>query len=95
MTDRTQAALALPPHRHWTMRKHALAQTQVNLEGLAMVFDLGGFLHPQPPVLGDFNEDAAEAGSDWASVIPGYTPLPPERPEARSRTPGQDQDLPN
>ena len=65
------------------------------LEGLAMVFDLGGFLHPQPPVLGDFSEDAAATRSDWASVIPIPTPLPPERPEARSRTPGQDQDPPN
>ena len=67
-----------------------------------MIFDLGGFLHPQPPVLGDFREDAAAAGSDWASIIPGRTPLPPERPAARRtspgpdrRTPGQDQDLPN
>ena len=72
------------------------------LEGLAMVFDLGGFLHPQPPVLGDFSEDAAATRSDWASVIRVPTPLPPERPEARrtnpgphSRTPGQDQDPPD
>ena len=72
------------------------------LEGLSMIFDLGGFLHPQPPVLGDFSEDAAEAGSDWVSVIRVPTPLPPERPEARrpnpgphSRPPGQDQNLPN
>ncbi len=38
------------------------------LEGLAMIFDLRGFLHSQPRALGDFSEDAAAAGSDWTSV---------------------------
>ena len=38
------------------------------LEGLAMIFDPGGFPHPQPRALGDFSEDAAAAGPDWTSV---------------------------
>ena len=73
------------------------------LEGLATVFDLGGFLHPQPSALGDFSEDADATRSDWASVIPVHASPPPGHPAARrtspekpqSRTPGQDQNLPN
>ena len=59
------------------------------LEGLAMIFDLGGFLHPQPRALGDFSEDAAAAGSDWASVGENISCAwtgPPRRP-GQSSTP--------
>ena len=49
------------------------------LEGLAMVLDLGGFLHPRPRALGDFSEDAAAVGRTgprWerTSVTPGRPP---------------------
>ena len=66
------------------------------LEGLSMIFDLGGFLHPQPPVLGDFSEDAAEAGSDWVISHTGIpTPLPPERRKRAGPTPGRTAGLPD
>ena len=38
------------------------------LEGLVMIFDLGGLLHPQRRALGDFSEDVAATRSDWTSV---------------------------
>ena len=68
------------------------------LEGLSMIFDLGGLLHPQRLNLGDFREDAAATRSDWISVgedlksaIGQYKDQEPERMNEPRRTHDQGQ----
>lgn len=76
-------------------RRHAIPHF---LEGLSMIFDLGGFLHPQHHALGDFSEDAAATRSDWTSVgedmksaIGQYEEQEPERMNEPRRTHDQRQ----